>query len=89
MKASHEDRPEKATLDTGSDQPEYIGNGSIGELPSSARLDPTGNPLHPTPTDDPMDPLNWPAWRKNICIAIVMFSYFMFTYVGFLSCSLP
>ncbi|EXJ87000.1 hypothetical protein A1O3_03957 [Capronia epimyces CBS 606.96] len=45
------------------------------------------NPLYPTPTDDPMDPLNWSAWRKNICIATVMFSYFLFTYVGILSYS--
>jgi hypothetical protein len=72
-------RLEKPAFDTGSDHPEQVQDGSIAELPSSPRVDPRGNPLHPTPTDDPMDPLNWSAWRKNICIAIVMLSYFLFT----------
>ena len=42
-------------------------------------LDPLGKELFPTPTLDPLDPLNWPAWRKYICIFIVMYMYFLFT----------
>jgi len=44
-------------------------------------LDPLGKELFPTPTIDPLDPLNWPKWRKYICIAIVMYMYFLFTYL--------
>jgi len=44
-------------------------------------LDPLGKELFPTPTVDPLDPLNWPKWRKYICIAIVMYMYFLFTYL--------
>ena len=43
-------------------------------------LDPLGKELFPSPTVDPLDPLNWPKWRKYICIAIVMYMYFLFTY---------
>ena len=28
--------------------------------------------LHPEPTKDPRDPLNWSVWRKNSILAIVM-----------------
>jgi hypothetical protein len=42
-------------------------------------LDPLGKELFPAPTSDPLDPLNWPAWRKYICIVIVMYMYFLFT----------
>jgi MFS family permease len=45
------------------------------------RLDPAGNPLSPTPTSDALDPLNWPLWRKYVCIAIACFSYFLMTYL--------
>lgn len=48
--------------------------------PSTARLDPSGRPLVPTPTNDDLDPLNWPTWQKYICVAVVFFSYFMLTY---------
>ncbi|KAL8881424.1 MAG: hypothetical protein Q9198_001376 [Flavoplaca austrocitrina] len=37
--------------------------------------------VHPEPTADPLDPLNWPRWRKHSILAIVMYLYFMFTYV--------
>ena len=46
-------------------------------------LDPLGKELFPTPTIDPLDPLNWPRWRKYICIFIVMYMYFLFTYLSF------
>ncbi|KAF1812555.1 MFS transporter [Eremomyces bilateralis CBS 781.70] len=37
--------------------------------------------LHPQPTSDPLDPLNWSKWKKGRIVAIVMGLYFMFTYV--------
>ncbi|TVY29260.1 putative transporter [Lachnellula hyalina] len=47
---------------------------------ANVRLDPDGQPLFPIPTSDEMDPLNWSAFRKYICIGIVVYSYFMLTY---------
>lgn len=29
--------------------------------------------LHPQPTADALDPLNWSAWKKNSILAIVMY----------------
>ena len=29
-------------------------------------------PLHPQPTSDPLDPLNWSKWRKHGILGIVM-----------------
>ena len=29
--------------------------------------------LHPQPTADPLDPLNWSSFRKNTILAIVMY----------------
>lgn len=31
-----------------------------------------GLKIHPQPTTDPLDPLNWSPWRKNSILAIVM-----------------
>ncbi|CAK7266068.1 hypothetical protein SEPCBS119000_001833 [Sporothrix epigloea] len=47
----------------------------------ATNLDPAGNPVSPSPTSDPLDPLNWPLWRKYICILIVCYSYFLMTYL--------
>ncbi|EED14835.1 MFS transporter, putative [Talaromyces stipitatus ATCC 10500] len=44
------------------------------------KLDPKGNPLSPTPTNDPKDPLNWSLLRKSTCLFIVVYSYFLLTY---------
>ncbi|KAL3470692.1 major facilitator superfamily domain-containing protein [Aspergillus californicus] len=40
-----------------------------------------GIQVHPQPTADPLDPLNWPRMQKNTILAIVMFKYFLFTYL--------
>ncbi|ETN41605.1 uncharacterized protein HMPREF1541_03541 [Cyphellophora europaea CBS 101466] len=37
--------------------------------------------LHPQPTADPMDPLNWTSLQKHSILAVIMFFYFMFTYI--------
>jgi hypothetical protein len=31
-----------------------------------------GIKVHPQPTTDPLDPLNWSPWRKNSILSIVM-----------------
>jgi hypothetical protein len=31
-----------------------------------------GLKIHPQPTTDPLDPLNWSRWRKSSILAIVM-----------------
>ena len=36
--------------------------------------------LHPIPSADPNDPLNWPSWRKHLNYALVSF-YVLFTFV--------
>ncbi|KAL8731708.1 MAG: hypothetical protein Q9181_004207 [Wetmoreana brouardii] len=40
-----------------------------------------GMRVHPQPTADPLDPLNWSSFRKHTILAIVMYLYFMFTYI--------
>ncbi|KPI39129.1 putative transporter [Cyphellophora attinorum] len=40
-----------------------------------------GMRLHPQPTSDPLDPLNWTFLQKHSILAIIMFFYFMFTYI--------
>ena len=42
-------------------------------------LEHDGFKLHPQPTSDPLDPLNWSSLRKHGILAIVMSLYFMFT----------
>ncbi|KAL8949561.1 MAG: hypothetical protein Q9222_004335 [Ikaeria aurantiellina] len=37
--------------------------------------------VHPEPTADPLDPLNWSSLKKHTILAIVMYLYFMFTYI--------
>ncbi|KAH0553403.1 hypothetical protein GP486_006526 [Trichoglossum hirsutum] len=39
-----------------------------------------GLQLHPKPTCDPLDPLNWSSAKKHGILAIVMWKYFLFTY---------
>ncbi|KAJ5106320.1 MFS transporter [Penicillium angulare] len=44
------------------------------------RLSPTGNPLIPAVTNDPLDPLNWSFIKKYTCIVIACFAYCLMTY---------
>ncbi|KAL4867519.1 hypothetical protein BDV12DRAFT_209789 [Aspergillus spectabilis] len=37
--------------------------------------------VHPQPTADPLDPLNWSRLQKHTILGIVMFKYFLFTYL--------
>ena len=54
-------------------------SGSVLNI-GTVRLDPSGSALIPNPTSDPLDPLNWSKGQKYICISIVCFFYFLFTY---------
>ncbi|KAJ5219302.1 MFS transporter [Penicillium cinerascens] len=44
------------------------------------RLSPSGDPLYPAVTRDPMDPLNWNFVQKYTCIVIACFAYCLLTY---------
>lgn len=67
-------------IETGS-PPTMVQTNAVDEMKSpSQRLDPTGRPLFPTPTNDKYDPLNWSMFQKSVCIFIVIYSYFMLTY---------
>lgn len=40
-----------------------------------------GIQVHPQPTADSLDPLNWTSWRKHSILAIICFKYWLFTYI--------
>ncbi|KAF7718494.1 Uncharacterized protein PECH_003698 [Penicillium ucsense] len=40
-----------------------------------------GAKVHPQPTTDPLDPLNWSKCQKHVILGIVMLKYFLFTYL--------
>lgn len=42
------------------------------EVPS---VNKNGIKLHPQPTSDALDPLNWSKFQKHVILAIVMFKY--------------
>ena len=37
----------------------------------------TGIILSPQPHDSPNDPLNWPVWKRDICLLIIGFQSFI------------
>ncbi|KAJ5177413.1 Major facilitator superfamily domain general substrate transporter [Penicillium coprophilum] len=46
-----------------------------------AAVNKNGIRLHPQPTADSLDPLNWSIFQKHVILSIVMFKYFLFTYL--------
>ncbi|KAF9893223.1 hypothetical protein FE257_011646 [Aspergillus nanangensis] len=44
-------------------------------------IEQNGLKIHPQPTADPLDPLNWSRLQKNTILGIVMVKYFLFTYI--------
>ncbi|KAL4901609.1 hypothetical protein BDW74DRAFT_170065 [Aspergillus multicolor] len=44
-------------------------------------IEQNGIRVHPQPTSDPLDPLNWSRLQKHTILGIVMFKYFLFTYL--------
>ncbi|KAL0942734.1 major facilitator superfamily transporter [Colletotrichum truncatum] len=54
----------------------------LGNTTQEVTLTKDGFSVHPQPIqDDPLDPLNWSPFQKNVILAIVMALYFMFTYI--------
>ncbi|KAL4740944.1 major facilitator superfamily domain-containing protein [Aspergillus similis] len=47
----------------------------------SVPVEQNGLRVHPQPTCDPLDPLNWSRLQKHTILAIVMLKYFLFTYL--------
>ncbi|KAJ5496292.1 Major facilitator superfamily domain general substrate transporter [Penicillium fimorum] len=47
----------------------------------SAAVNKNGIRLHPQPTADSLDPVNWSRFQKHVILSIVMFKYFLFTYL--------
>ncbi|CAI7620479.1 unnamed protein product [Penicillium bialowiezense] len=65
------------------DDPESIDT-SVGQdthIICNAAVNKNGIKLHPQPTADSLDPLNWSSLQKHVILAIVMFKYFLFTYL--------
>jgi hypothetical protein len=50
-----------------------------------------GSKVHPQPTTDPLDPLNWSTLQKHVILAIVMFKlvHFNFTQVPWCAFDVP
>ncbi|KAJ6119574.1 hypothetical protein N7523_003854 [Penicillium sp. IBT 18751x] len=69
----------------------HSANGTIDFIPTSIEsgiqlageeaVDRNGIRLHPQPTSDPLDPLNWSSLQKHGILSIVMLNYFLFTYL--------
>jgi hypothetical protein len=38
--------------------------------------------LNPLPSSDPLDPLNWPRWRKNLYLVLYGFHGMMATFIS-------
>ncbi|KAJ5139870.1 Major facilitator superfamily domain general substrate transporter, partial [Penicillium atrosanguineum] len=51
------------------------------QLAADETVDKNGIRLHPQPTSDPLDPLNWSSLQKHGILSIVMLKYFLFTYL--------
>lgn len=49
--------------------------GIIGDAPAESEVTKDGIKLHPQPTSDPLDPLNWSSLRKHTVLGIVMLKY--------------
>ncbi|KAL4943620.1 hypothetical protein BDV06DRAFT_234500 [Aspergillus oleicola] len=50
-------------------------------VPGTGAVEQNGIAVHPQPTADPLDPLNWSRLQKHTILGIVMFKYFLFTYL--------
>ncbi|KAE8340382.1 hypothetical protein BDV24DRAFT_164349 [Aspergillus arachidicola] len=59
-----------------------IAHGDEKRLPfPSESVERDGVKIHPPPTSDPLDPLNWSRVQKHSILGIVMLKYFLFTYI--------
>ncbi|KAJ5919907.1 Major facilitator superfamily domain general substrate transporter [Penicillium verhagenii] len=80
QKSNEKSDPDRIINESGGQAPIKIDHGSQISInvPAVTR---GGIKLHPQPTSDALDPLNWSNFHKNVILAIVMFKYFLFTYL--------
>lgn len=77
------------------DRQEQSANASSDQLPDSTEkgaqlvgdttVNKSGIKVHPQPTSDPLDPLNWSSLQKHVILAIVMLKYAVCNYITFCS----
>ncbi|KAJ5121459.1 uncharacterized protein N7515_009420 [Penicillium bovifimosum] len=74
---------EKDSRHIGSDDQDNQTHTSMaqGQILYHAAVGKNGIRLHPQPTADALDPLNWSRLQKHTILSIVMFKYFLFTYL--------
>ena len=70
---SMDEKKEGVAVDEGADNSLATNNGPVetGESIEVAVVK-DGVPVHPQPTGDPLDPLNWATWQKHVILGIVM-----------------
>ncbi|GAB7352450.1 hypothetical protein MBLNU459_g2861t1 [Dothideomycetes sp. NU459] len=56
---------------------DYSEKRGVAQVDNGLKLDPYGYPLRPQPSDDPKDPLNWPAWLKLTTLLQVSYLAFL------------
>ncbi|KAL4974747.1 major facilitator superfamily domain-containing protein [Aspergillus desertorum] len=62
-------------------QEKHTGIGAASADSEAFPLERNGLRVHPQPTSDPLDPLNWSRLQKHTILGIVMLKYFLFTYL--------
>ncbi|KAJ5536382.1 Major facilitator superfamily domain general substrate transporter [Penicillium frequentans] len=72
--------PDQRLSESGDQTPVNVGHGAQVAIDVPA-VNKKGIKLHPQPTSDALDPLNWSKFQKHVILAIVMFKYFLFTYL--------
>ncbi|GAA6005856.1 hypothetical protein JCM10207_007251 [Rhodosporidiobolus poonsookiae] len=74
----HHPDPEKGVKHHGEDKPQTTLQEDVAAYGLEKVYERHGRiDLVPLPSDDPQDPLNWPAWRKNLVLVQVAFAAMM------------
>lgn len=66
--------PDHKLSSSGDQTPANVGHGAQIAIDAPA-VNKNGIKLHPQPTSDALDPLNWSKSQKHVILAIVMFKY--------------
>lgn len=66
--------PDQILSESGDQTPVNVGHGAQIAIDVPA-INKEGTKLHPQPTSDALDPLNWSNFQKHVILAIVMFKY--------------
>ncbi|KAL6233361.1 hypothetical protein BDW75DRAFT_242079 [Aspergillus navahoensis] len=62
-------------------QEKHPGIGAAPAANEAVSVEQNGIRIHPQPTSDPLDPMNWSRLQKHTILGIVMLKYFLFTYL--------